>query len=359
MAEDNGKERIQKFDIARTLAILCVLICHSGDIAYPNTIYVQLSNISQIFRIVLLTVGRLGVPIFLFLTGALILKKQIEKDEDVNQFYKRNLLPLLITIEIWNVIYNIFLVFINKQFNIGIFLKDILFLKQVNMPNMWYMPMILGMYIAIPFIARIVKIFTLKTIKIPMLIVFIVLILLPSANILLNILKMEEYKVILDVGFLGGVYGLYILLGYYINNGLLKKYNNIFLQILAGISFIVTVVFQYITGEIGEIYYVWYDFVTLFICSICIFELLTRVKDKDSKNILIKLTKYVSKISLGIFFVHEIFLNIFVKYTEKLNINNPIESLILFILSTVCSIIFIYVTSKIKLIKERVFLIKN
>jgi len=359
MAEYNDKERIQKFDIARTFAILCVLICHSADTAYPNTIYEQLSNISQIFRIVLLTVGRLGVPIFLFLTGALILKKQIEKDEDVNQFYKRNLLPLFITIEIWNIIYNIFLVFINKQFNIGIFLKDILFLKQVNMPNMWYMPMILGVYIAIPFIAKIVKTFTLRTIKIPMLIVFISSILLPSANILLNILNLEEYKLILDIGFLGGVYGLYVLLGYYINNGLLKKYNNILLLIMVGISFIVTVIFQYITGKIGEIYYVWYDFVTLFICSVCIFELFARVKNKDAKNILIKLTKYLSKISLALFFVHEIFLNIFVKYTERLNINNPIESLILFILSTICSIIFIYVTSKIKLIKEKIFLIKN
>ena len=38
------------------------------------------------FRIIFFTVGRLGVPIFLFLTGALTLKKQIDTDEDVLKF---------------------------------------------------------------------------------------------------------------------------------------------------------------------------------------------------------------------------------------------------------------------------------
>ena len=70
------KERIQKFDIARTFAILCVVLCHSVEAAYSNVAYKQLSNISQIFRIVFFTLGRLGVPIFLFLTGALILKSK-------------------------------------------------------------------------------------------------------------------------------------------------------------------------------------------------------------------------------------------------------------------------------------------
>lgn len=163
----------------------------------------SLSEISQIFRIIFFTIGRLGVPIFLFLTGALTLKKQIDTDEDVLKFYKKNLLPLFITVEIWNVLYNIFLSTLNKSFEFRILIDNILFLKQVNLPNMWYMPMILGMYIAIPFIAKLVKTFTLKTIKIPMIIVFISCILFPSINIILNIFEMDGYKMILDLNFLG------------------------------------------------------------------------------------------------------------------------------------------------------------
>lgn len=40
-------------------------------------------------------------------------------------------------------------------------------------------------------------------------------------------------------------------------------------------------------------------------------------------------------------------------------LKNPLETILLFIVSTLSSIIFIYLTSKIKVIKEKVFLIKG
>lgn len=359
MAEHIEKERIQNLDIARTFAIICVVLCHSVEMAYLGIKYEQLSNVSQIFRVIFFTIGRMGVPIFLLLTGALTLKKQIENDDDVSKFYKKNLIPLFITIEIWNVLYNIYLASVNKYFSIEKFIKDILFLKQVNLPNMWYMPMILGMYLAIPFIAKIIKTFSIKTIKIPMIIVFINAVVLPSANEVFKIWKLQVGQMIINLSFLGGVYGLYIILGYYIKDGLLKKYKDIFLAIIASVSFIHVCVFQYITFKVGKGYNVWYNFITLFICTVCIFELFTRIKNRDNKKYLVKLSKYISKISLGIFFVHEIFVKIFVKYTAKLSISNPLESIILFVGTTVCSIIFINLMSRIKFIREKVFLIKD
>lgn len=200
---DKSITRIQNFDIARTFAILCVIMCHCIGEIYFKINFEQLSIVSQMIRIIFFTIGRLGVPIFLFLTGALTLKKQIETDEDVIKFYKKNLLPLFIAIEIWNIIYNLFNWYMTGKFNIVNLLKDLLFFKQVSMPHMWYMPMVLGMYIAIPFLAKIVKTFSLKAIKIPMIIVFIVSILLPSVNVVLNIFKLGQYKIIVDLSFLG------------------------------------------------------------------------------------------------------------------------------------------------------------
>ena len=287
-----------------------------------------------------------------------LLKKQIENDEDVNKFYKKNLLPLFITIEIWNVLYNIFLAVFNQQFNVKHVIMDILFFRQVSLPNMWYMPMILGMYFAIPFIAKIVKTFSLKTMKIPMMLVFITSILLPSINVFLRTFNLEEYKVILDLSFLGGGYGLYMLLGYYINNGMLKKYNTKLIIVISIASFVVTCMFQYYTYNIGKGYNVWYSFITLFICAISIFELFTRIK-KANNNIFIKFTKYISTISLGIFFVNEIFKKVSAKHIGIFYVNNALESIIIFVVTIVCSIIFIYLTSKVKFIKEKVYLIKE
>lgn len=99
----------------------------------------------------------------------------------------------------------------SKNFSIGIVLENILFFKQVDMDNMWYMIMILGIYIALPFIAKLVKIFSIKTIKIPMFVIFISSIVLPSINVVLHLFGFDGYNIILDLSFLGGTYGLYIL----------------------------------------------------------------------------------------------------------------------------------------------------
>ena len=107
-------------------------------------------------------------PLFLFLSGALLLKKNIDSDEDIIIFYKNNLLPLVIANTIWVIIYNIFLILSGDlgYVTISNCVGELFFLRQVPVPNMWYFPMIIGTYLGIPFIAKIVKIFSAKTIKI-------------------------------------------------------------------------------------------------------------------------------------------------------------------------------------------------
>lgn len=355
LSNTTDKKRVKNLDIARTFAILSVVLCHSIENVYANI--ARPTDTSQIFRFTLYTIGRLGVPIFLLLTGALVLQKQIEDDEDVNKFYKKNLLPLFITVEVWNVLYNIFLSFMKKDFSITEMLQNIIFLKNIDMANMWYMPMILGIYVAIPFVAKIVKTFSLKSLQLPMALTFIASILVPSINKVIQIFDIGKFEIILDLSFLGGAYGLYILIGYYINCGILKKYSCKQISLLAIGSFIITVIFQYFRCQFRPYYFLWYDFITLFICSILLFELFTRIKDEE--NIFTKITEYISKISLGIFFVNELFLKIFAPNIIKTNLNEPIKTIILFALPCTCSIIFVYLTSKIKFIKQKIYLIKN
>lgn len=246
----------------------------------------------------------------------------------------------------------------NDYFNFCGLLKNLLFFEQVNMRNMWYMPMILGIYIAIPFLAKIVKTYSLKTMLIPMSLVFIASTLLPSMNIIFHMFNMGMYKIILDLNFLGGIYGLYILAGYYIANKESGEYDNKILVVMFIVFFIITCMLQYWLYNNKIFYDVWYDFVTLFMCTICLFKLFVRIKNRKDSNIFTKITKYISKISLGIFFLHEIFLNILVKVTKKINLNNPLETLLLFLLSFILTVLFIIITSKIKLVKEKVYLIK-
>ena len=82
--------RIVKLDIARTFAILCVVLCHCSEMIYTqqSVKVAELGISSRIFMFGTFTIGRLGVPIFLYLSGILLLKKTIDSDEDIFKFYK-------------------------------------------------------------------------------------------------------------------------------------------------------------------------------------------------------------------------------------------------------------------------------
>ena len=138
--QDIEKRNI-KLDVARTFAFLCVILCHSVETLYNFTPqgWKVLSNQSRIFMFATFTIGRLGVPIFLFLSGALLLKKNIESDVDVINFYKKSWLPLFIVNECWVIIYNIFFFFTNQLENVTVenIVKELLCIKQVPVAHMW------------------------------------------------------------------------------------------------------------------------------------------------------------------------------------------------------------------------------
>lgn len=97
--KENNKRRLEYLDIARTFAIISVVLCHAVELVYQMKLkgLTILRFQSQLFRLISFTFGRLGVPIFLFITGTLILNKKIGNDESCKKFYIKNLLPLLIT----------------------------------------------------------------------------------------------------------------------------------------------------------------------------------------------------------------------------------------------------------------------
>lgn len=358
----NKSKRIQCLDIARTFAIMSVVLCHAVELIYPMNVkgWTSLGMASWLFRTCFFTIGRLGVPIFLFISGYLLLNKKIENDEGCIKFYKHNLIPLLVITYIWIVIYNIFIsLFYSKRFDLSILVKEILFLEKVPVANMWYMPMIVGIYVAIPFVNKIIKNFSIKSLRIPMLIVFGIYFIIPNINAFMSTFKLKQYTTILDTSFLGGIYGLYIITGYLISKDYLKRIKYRWLVLISMFGFILACLMQIFIYTKSFQYNVWYNSALIFICTACLFEIFTRV---DAKKINIKLMNIctdISRISLAIFFVHIIIEQILKKYIIAINISNPIKVLVLFAVSFCISILIIQILSKIKLIKRYVFFIKE
>lgn len=360
-------QRSIKLDIARTMAILCVILCHATEAIYmleQKNLYV-FDNCSKIFAIVLFTIGRLGVPIFLFLSGTLLLRKEMETDIDVLKFYKNNLLPLIIVNIIWTIIYNLFFI-VTKQMafvSIEYIIKELLFLKQVPAPQMWYFPMIIGMYIGIPFIAYIIKKFNIKTLSIILGLIIVSNFVLPTMNIISDMFGiMQIDQMVLSLPFLGTTYGVYMIVGYFVSNNAIKI-KNIYAAIIAVLTFFITVLMQLVSYTKFSLipYNVWYDNVFLLICSICIFILFNNMDDKklNSNKKKFKIATYISKISLSLFFIHYIVQYIANHFIKMLNVALSLKTFILFLIVVIVSTLITIIFSKNKLISKYVLLIKN
>ena len=361
-----NKSRIIKYDVARVFAILCVVLCHATEEVYGTNFVGDgwLSIQSRIFMIISFTIGRLGVPIFLFLTGALIFKKKMNTDNDVINFYKKNLVSLVIVNSVWVGIYNIYFWLIGETefITLEIILKELFLLKQVPLSNMWYIPMIIGMYIGLPFIIKVVKTFSKKTLSLLLWLVFVFLFISPMVNVIFRIFSVDNsYSSLLNLNFLGGFYGLYILLGYYMTNRNKISINKLKLFLISIVCFVITCMFQYFsyTDRSNYIYNVWYNFPFLLVCTICLFLIIISIDYSKLNKKIIKILNFVSKASLSIFFLHIIVQQLLWDYIEFLNVKLPLGVFILFVSSSIISIGISFLLSKNKFISKYVLLIKD
>ena len=131
-------KRIFFLDLARCFAIIAVVLVHATEHIYAMnaSFFKGLSLVSKIFAVSAFTMGRLGVPLFLFLTGYLILGRKFAND-DCFDFWKHNWLRLVLTTEIWILIYNVFFIVVQKQSpNFYLLAKEMLFLVTFPMAHM-------------------------------------------------------------------------------------------------------------------------------------------------------------------------------------------------------------------------------
>ena len=349
-------KRIKYIDIMKGVAIICVVLCHAVESAYSGAEWIALSNMSKIFKITIFTIGRIGVPLFVLASGVLLLNKKFENENDIIKFYKRNLVPLLIVTEIWNTIYYIFMkVWYSQEFEIKEFVEILLFLKNSNSPNMWYMPMILGMYIVVPFLSIIVHKFSLKEIKIPLIVGIICSTLIPSLSVILS------YRIptstVINTAFLGGVYGIYLVLGYYMDKiNILDKISTLKMIFILIIELCITVASQIILLNKGVNYNLWYNFLPLVILAFTVFILLKRLKNINEK--IYAIFYKLSTQTLAIFFIHMLIKYIVQSYINSFNIINPVKTIILFVVIFVFTLIVIEITRKNNLIRKFLLFIK-
>lgn len=364
----NPKTRIYYLDVARFIAIISISCNHAVNRGYATYVnqYIEFNSLpiySSLFETIIYIFSRMGVPLFLMISGALLLKKDINDQKGIVAFYKHNLLRLFLTSEIWIVICFWFLAIQRIIADPSVLLKTIrdfllsmLFINQEVYPSFWYLPMILCLYILIPFLCILKNHISWKSIIIPFFIVIFIGFVVPSINSF-NLYFFDGNKWNLpDRAFLLSYFLVYMVIGYFISKKKLKSIATKWIALLFIISFGVTCAFQYYAFSQKPDCHLTYDFIGVLVASTFLFELIRRFADKVI--VIRKPVEYIAKISFGIYFVHIFVMSILdhFGYLFSSFFNKPMYVLFLEFASVGLSILIIFITSKISFVKKYLYM---
>lgn len=354
---ENDK-RIIFLDVIRTIAIISIVLDHAALIGYRLFYdsyflhFEKMTNLSKIIEIAIWEFSRWGVPLFLLLTGYLILNREFENEDKVKRFYKNNLFPLFVINEIWVILHwiiafilekgNIPFVYTQSMNEINIDIEQIVYsllmIRRSCYPNMWYLPMIIGMYIFLPYITRIVKEYWGIVFKV---LLFSICVLFITSDIA-YIFKLMDLnyttKPIISLSFGGGIYGIYIIVGYYLSkkDTFLKTINTkVLFMLFIGIEFvdIALTLINFNSGRIVSFFEYNDSFFQLMIVVI-LFELISRIRFKN--NIISKLFVKISKFSFPVYLIHYPVMLIVDNYMKNLEYSTIRVLLVLVITMIIC-----------------------
>lgn len=335
-------------DIARIIAVLFVVMIHCSGVFVvgfqdaPNGFLV--GNILD-------SISRPGVALFLMISGALMLDESKKKStRDMLVSAKNILILLVLWLLIYSLLYNIITPLV-----IGQPIKSFsqLVYRTINgHVHMWYLYMIIGIYLATPFIRKFVKKENKNLILLYLVIslctTFVQPMLTFASGYFSPISLINNFISQLRLGFFNCYMTYYIMGWYIVHIGIDKKWIRKTIYSVAALSLVLMITLTQLTGKYNEMYA--YDGILVLLYSLGIFLFVNNCKPRFSEK-----TKsfilLLSKLSFGVYIIHPMFNALAEEYLKSQTnplIHIPIRFAFVIIVSFVAS----YGISKIPLVKK-------
>ena len=325
------KKREYAFDVLRVIAMTMVIIIHVANI-YGRR-FALISHSSYLVSLIFNTAARVSVPIFLMISGTLLLDREFNKKK-----YFQRIKKFIILIIFCDIVYLVweYLVFGNT------YDKFYTLLYKPYRAHLWYLYTIVLLYAVQPLL-RIILNKSNKAIKIVLLLLWI------------GLSWASKYNHFLAVYFVQFGYMGYFVLGKYLYDYIkshdLRKYN--IPLIICMIIFCAIGVYLNYTYSLryNRFYNSYFAYRTPYIMipSLAFFTLIISNYQKDS------VSKYIMKLSdlsLGVYLFHGIFLDITKKVFDYPSIDSwfgiPLFTVIIFI----CSVLAVSLMKKTKLLSK-------
>lgn len=346
--ENLKNRRNHLLDIARIVAVFAIVMIHccSGFVQ----IY-KLHTNEFIFGNLFNSIARIGVPLFLMISGSLFLdeRKEITLKCVMTKNVKNLTIITIVWASIYSVTYNIiFPLLAGNAVNSKNIIVDIL----NGHSHMWYLYMIIGLYITTPFLKKFVYKENKNMVLFFIIISFVVQFLLPTIDkvcaLHLDIDFIGEWIDKFHLDFFSG-YITYFLAGWYIVHvGVGPKHHKNIIYCLSLISLLIIVFYVNFTGN----YAIAYENIgaLVFVYSIGVFLAINNIKINFKEKTIGILAK-LSKLTFGVYIIHIIVLFMFNKllpYSE----HSAIHIIFSFIVVVSVSFIGSYIVSKIPVLKN-------
>lgn len=347
------KNRIFYLDILRAFAIFSVLACHCFDNYVVNVDI--FGTALWYYSLFLNSLRDLGVPLFVLLSGCLLLNKK----EDIITFVKKRVSRVAIPCLFWAFLF-IACALIFKQFGFSLYpftdLNNLIYgvfhLKNTA-SYFWFVPMIFSVYVVIFVINKLNERYK-HTLKISLIISILIFILIN-----LNMIQFAKpyYKYIF--------YSIFAVIGYYLANFDFKnKINLQSIDILFAAIFIVSYIFEVYINATLSLSLNHYSCVSQFsfinlisLISLFLFiRYFSQRRDMNgNENAISKIVFSISICSYGIYLSHIIikcFLNNVIFTHIENYISLSVYSTLILLSTLICSWLLILILSKIHYINK-------
>ncbi len=341
------KEREYRFDIIRLISTLLVIIIHFSNQYCRYLPHVKSSSFvaASCFN----SLGRISVPLFFMISGALTLNRDIPSKKLRNKIF--HFLSVLIS---WTLIYIIFDIYYMKYE----FTREQYFtLIYDNLkPHLWFMYVIIALYIISPF-ARILAVHMSKNQKKYFLALWIVF--CGGSTLLRIIFEWFEIKTTLsyEIPLVQGTY----YLGYFLAGSILyeavkggfkvRKWLLVLIFILSNaITIGGTLLFSFKNNAFYSLFLA-YRCLPVMLASLSIYLLIISV-EKIRIGFFTRFLAFVSPLLFGVYLIHIIFFDLIVRTLPVLNIPSYYGIPLFSITTMILSVLSIFVLSKIPLIRR-------
>jgi len=289
---------------------------------------------------------RFGVPVFVMISGAVLLDRQ----EPLNTFLSKRLKRVVVPFLFWSIVYFIFVYAGSFQKFSTPQLFQILINKLLKGTyyHLWYVYMILGVYLFIPIIRKWVQNSTKQEIH--------YFLLLWALTLLINT-DMAKYIPSIEVLYFSKYLG-YLVLGYYLDKHIAtyRSKNTLYLMFFVFGAVLTLLSTSYLSVKQNQLNIAYYNYLSPNVCLLSIGIFLLGKSFLNSSNTLsINLDRH----SYGIYLVHVLVLHYVYRLTGQFNIdkNSPLKLFIYILVISIITYVVSYLLIRLLAINKKLRLL--